>query len=190
MTDERQPPAPREEFQRQYTQFRPAVIAFFRRRGFPLEEAQDLAQDTFLRAFKGLPGFRGEASLKTWLLRIAANVWRNELRARGAQKREAAHVPLDDAPESALTEGSATRTPDGQDGPFDALWEQERRELVTRALGELPPQMQRCMQLLVTGELKYREIADVMQISIGAVKSQLHEARERLKSQLGRHLTG
>ncbi len=190
MTEEQQRPAAREEFQRQYTQYRPAVIAFFRRRGFPLEEALDLTQDTFLRAFNGLPGFRGESSFKTWLLRIATNVWRNELRARGAQKREASQVPLDEAPESSLTESSASRVVDGQEGPFDALWEQERGELVTSALNELPPQMQRCMLLLVTGEMKYREIADVMQISIGAVKSQLHEARERLKSRLGRHLTG
>jgi RNA polymerase sigma-70 factor (ECF subfamily) len=190
MTDERRRPGQPEEFHRQYEQFLPAVIAFFRRQGFPLEEARDLAQDTFVRAFNGLPGFRGEAAFKTWVLKIAANVWRNELRARAAQKREAPRVPLDEAPDSALAEGSGMGAADGNDGPYDALWEQQRRDLVRVALQDLPPQMQRCMLLHVGGDLKYREIAAVMKISIGAVKSQLHEARERLKSRLGRQLSG
>ncbi len=190
MTDERPAPGQSEEFQQLYVQFFPAVIAYFRRQGFPLDEARDLAQDTFVRAFAGLAGFRREASFKTWLLKIATNVWRNELRARGALKREAPRVPLDEAQEQALAEGSGMGAEDGKDGPFDALWERQRRELVRGALQDLPPQMQRCMLLHVGGDLKYREIAAVMKISIGAVKSQLHEARERLKSRLGRHLTG
>jgi RNA polymerase sigma-70 factor (ECF subfamily) len=190
MTDERPTPDHPEDFQRLYVQFYPSVMAYFRRQGFPLEEARDLTQDTFVRAFAGIAGFRREAAFKTWLLKIATNVWRNELRARGAQKREAPRVPLEDAPEYALAEGSMSGADDGKDGPFDALWERQRRELVQGALKDLPPQMRRCMQLHVGSDLKYREIAAVMKISIGAVKSQLHEARERLKTRLGRHLTG
>lgn len=189
MTDERHGSGDGDEdFHTLYATHLAGVIAFFRRRGFTAQEARDLAQDTFLRAYHGWEGFRREASFKTWVLRIAANVWRNELRARGAQKREGPRVSLDDAPELAASDGSASFGGNGTNGPYDVLWQRQRRELVHRALRELPPQMQRCMLLHVSGDLKYREIAVVMKISIGAVKSQLHEARERLKSRLGRVL--
>lgn len=189
MTDERQRSGKGDdEFRAHYSTYLPAVIAYFRRRGFATDEARDLAQDTFVRAYHGWEKFRGEASFKTWVLRIAANVWRNELRARGAQKREAPRVSLESAPEPPASGGNTPFGDNGTNGPYEAIRDRERRELLHRALRELPPQMQRCMLLHVSGELKYREIAVVMKISIGAVKSQLHEARARLKTRLGRLL--
>jgi RNA polymerase sigma-70 factor (ECF subfamily) len=180
-----------DDFHGLYVAHLPAVIAFFRRRGFTTSEARDLAQDTFVRAFNGWDKFRHESSFKTWVLRIAANVWRNELRARGAQKRDAPPMSsFDETMEAALGAASTRYGDNGTNGPYDIVWTRQRRELMHRALRELPPQMQRCLLLHVSGDFKYREIADVMNISIGAVKSQLHEARERLKTRLGRFLDG
>ncbi len=180
MTDGRPKPT-NVEFERLYAQYLPSMIAFFRRQGYRLEEARDLAQDTFVRAFNGFSGFRGDAAFGTWLSRIAANVWRNELRARGAQKRDARHVSIDEAeglPASALAG-------DGKDGPYDAAWAQQRHDLVYEAIEKLPPQTQRCLRLRLVQNLKYREIAQLMRISVGTVKSTIHEARAMLKSRLG-----
>jgi len=172
------------EFSDLFLLHRAAVIAFFRRRGFTTDEAHDLAQDTFVRAFHAWEAFRHESSSKTWVLRIAANVWRNELRARGRQKRKA--TPLASFDETAEAASNDTGDPysggNGTNEPYDAVWTRQRRELVDRALRELPPQMKRCLLLHVSGDLKYREIATAMNISIGAVKTQLSFARARLRS--------
>lgn len=190
MTDERHGPSNgQDDFHGLYVAHLAGVITFFRRRGFATDDARDLAQDTFVRAFHGWQRFRGDSSFKTWILRIAANVWRNELRARAARKREAPTLSsLDESADPAYEAATPRHGGNGTNGPDDVIWTRQRRELVDRALRELPPQMQRCLLLHVRGDLKYREIAGAMQISVGAVKSQLHEARTRLKSRLGRFL--
>src|SRR5688500_12694557 len=81
-----------EDLYRRY--YRP-VVAFFARKGFPLEESRDLAQDTFLRVFNKWESFRGESSVETWLFQIAANLYKNRLRTQQTQKRDAQEVSLE-----------------------------------------------------------------------------------------------
>jgi RNA polymerase sigma-70 factor (ECF subfamily) len=165
----------RKLFDRHYEE----AFRFFIRRGFGKEEARDLAQETFLRAIRGLESLRDPASARTWLFSIATNVLRNELRRRAAHKRnseeESREIRQED--EDALE----AEAPDVLDGLLD----QERRELLAAAVRGLPPQMRRALLLRFASNLKYREIAAVMQVSIDTVKSQLAQARARLRKQLG-----
>jgi RNA polymerase sigma-70 factor (ECF subfamily) len=169
--------------------FRP-VFHFFLNRGLPREECLDFAQETFLRVCRSLDEFRGESSIQTWLFRIATNLWRNEVRRQMAEKREAREVSL----EGALAGGepiTADRRFMGwaePSGPLDGLLEDERRKMLRQALDELPPQMRRCILLRIDQNLKYREIAELMKISIDTVKSQISQARDRLERRVGRYL--
>lgn len=178
-----------DDFRQLFNRYHRAVYAFFANRGFTRDESLGLTQDTFLRVYKGIDGFRGEVEFKAWLLRIAANLWKNEVRRRSADKRDGAEVPLDalgaDAVPAAATVGSLAR---GAPNPLDDALAAERVRVVRRLVRQLPPQMRRCVLLRVGQELKYRDIASVMQLSIDTVKSQLAQARQRLKSGLDRHL--
>lgn len=180
--------APEEPFRRIFqVHYRP-VLDFFRHRGFSPEESRDLAQETFLNIFRGIRDFRGESSLGTWVARIAAHIWHNELRRRSTAMRAAAQeVALDDlAPgmepssdrELPFEWGNRPRS------PLLEVLESERMRILHDAFGSLPPQMRRCIQLRVAQDLKYHEIAAAMQLSIQTVRSHLHEARQRLRAKL------
>jgi RNA polymerase sigma-70 factor (ECF subfamily) len=177
----------REEFADLFEEYGPAVSYFFARRGFPPEDCRDLMQETFLKAYRGLAGFRDDAGLRTWLLKIAANVWKNALRSRQTVKRSAMKtVSL----EGALTEdevpegrGEELRQPGSAD-PLDRVLRDESRRMLREAVAELPPRMRRCVQLRIDRSLKYREIAAILQVSVDTVKTQLHQARQRLKGDL------
>lgn len=186
-----------ERFRGLYTRYYRPVVSFFARRGFSPEDSRDLTQETFFRAYLGMARLRGDTSAETWIFTIAANLYRNELRSRTAAKRGGREVGL-----HRLRGGEAAPAEGGEERPevlgqprnpvvtsqktapdLQAL-EQERIRRLREAMADLPPQMRRCVALRVDQELKYREIADTMKISIQTVKSQLHQARERLRDAL------
>jgi RNA polymerase sigma-70 factor (ECF subfamily) len=168
-------PEPEALFLRYY---RPLVV-FFSRRGFSAEEARDLTQETFLKVFKYGEQFRGESHAATWLFQIATNVSRNTLRHQGTAKRDAEEMSVS-APEGAE---AAESVPDTSDPLRDVLSE-ERVRLLREALRDLPPQMRRCVLLRVEHDLKYREIAELLRISIETVKAHLYQARHHLRGTL------
>jgi RNA polymerase sigma-70 factor (ECF subfamily) len=178
-----------EEFRRLFVQHFQSVFFFFLRRGFPREECSDLAQETFLRVYKGIGGFRGEASFQTWLFQIATNLWRNEVRHHMAEKRDAFEVSLEAEVDKGRPIQADRRLPGETrpSGPLDELLADERKRMMREALSALPPQMRRCVLLRIDQNLKYREIAAAMQISIETVKSQISQARDRLETELGRY---
>lgn len=167
---------PEELFQRYY---RP-LVAFFMRRGFPREESRDLAQDTFVRVYKNVGDFRGESSIETWLFKIAGNLYKNKLRSQGTQKRDAPEVSLESV--EGLQVGEAWE--EQAEDPLVAMLSRERAGILRNALKELPPQMRRVVLLRVDGDLKYREIADLMSVSIETVKAHLYQARQQLRNRL------
>ncbi|HEV7518716.1 MAG TPA: RNA polymerase sigma factor, partial [Thermoanaerobaculia bacterium] len=95
-------------------------------------------------------------------------------------KREAQEVPLDEAAE----EPGGAASPAGEAGALDGVLSEERSQVLHHALAELPCQMRRCVELRVHQDLRYREIADLMQVSIDTVKAHLYQARQQLKSKL------
>lgn len=169
-------------------QYRHRVRRFFQKKGAAPEEARDLTQDTFLRVFRGEARLESREQLEAWLFEIARNVWSNALRAESTLKRSASVVSLDEP----LSEEGGPRDvadPAFTDGEQDALTRvitREQLQILHRGLAELPDQMRQCMRLRYQG-LKYREIAEVMRISIETVKSHLHDAKKRLRPLLEPH---
>ncbi len=163
------------KFEQLFERFVHPVNNFFSQRGFSREDCQDLTQETFVGACKGMERFRNESSEGTWLFTIAANVWRNELRRRSTEKREAEEVSIDDAGDL------PSRV---EVDPLAAMVMDKRRELLRRALAELPDRMRRCLILRIYHQLKYREIATAMQVSLNTVKSTISQATDRLQEKI------
>jgi RNA polymerase sigma-70 factor (ECF subfamily) len=174
----------REEiFHRLFRAYYRAVKQFFERReGLDVEAS---VQETFLRVHRGLPEFRGDSSFQTWLFLIAANVLRNQQRGRTTQKRAAAEVPLEAVAGAAEAAGSGPRWYDADDSPLDRVLADERVQVLRVALQSLPPQMRRCVLLRLDQQLKYREIAVRLGISVETVKAHLFQARQQLRDRLG-----
>jgi RNA polymerase sigma-70 factor, ECF subfamily len=142
------------------------------------EEAWDVAQEAFVRAFHSLPSFRGQSAFYTWLFRITVNVATDRHRQRGAQARAF-------GPERVTEEEWARTTPDPGGGPEQQAARKEQRERIRRALDALPPKARTIIMLSDVEGLSYREIAEVLNCPIGTVMSRLHNARKRLKGLLG-----
>lgn len=163
--------------------YRP-VVAFFMSKGFSTEESRDLAQETFLRVYKYREGFRGESSLVTWVFQIASNTYKNALRSMRAQKRDGEEVSL-----STPDDEEAAHSVEDESDPLGEVITGERARLLREALDEIPPQMRRCVQLRTESNLKYREIAVLMGLSIETVKAHLYQARQHLRERLADYFT-
>ena len=134
------------------------------------EDASDLAQETFVRAWKGLGSFKGQAALSTWLYRIAVNVCLNRVSAKRL------HVePL----------GSDRFIDPAAELPGTDLIRQERAEAVRRAIAELPEKQRATLILRTYNEMSHQEIADVLGSSVGTVKANFFHALANLKRMLG-----
>lgn len=160
------------------------IHRFFAERGFPSNECEDLAQETFLAVYRSVKGFRWETDFDGWLFAIARKTLAGALRRAGSLRRSGVEVPIGDVaadlPAPAANDGS---------GPFRQVREGELNRAVSMALAELPDQMRRCATLRFSHGLKYREIADALQISVDAVRVQLTRARKRLRRRLGEGLS-
>ncbi|MBI4678336.1 MAG: sigma-70 family RNA polymerase sigma factor [Elusimicrobia bacterium] len=149
-------------------------------------DAEDLAQDALLRALKALPGFRGESSLSTWVYRITVNTWKNRVRS---EKRRGfwRTVSLNLFTGEEADEEPAFKAPDP---PLDAGLEAgERETMIQEALAELDEDDRAVIVLRDIEDKPYREIAAVLRVPEGTVKSRLSRAREALRRKLKNRLT-
>jgi RNA polymerase sigma-70 factor (ECF subfamily) len=134
------------------------------------EDASDLSQDVFLRAFRGLKSFRGQASLSTWLYRIGVNVCLNRVSVKAPRTESIdARQHLDTRTESAS----------------DRLLRDERAARVRAAVAELPRKQRAALVLRVYQEMPHQEIAKILGSSVGAVKANVFHALQNLKKRLG-----
>lgn len=133
------------------------------------EDANDAAQEAFLSAWRGLPTFRGESGFATWLYRLASNAAIDQLR-RGKHQRE----------ETSIDEPSAI-LPDTGPGPQEAAEGVELREAVAAGLRELSEDHRQILLLREYQELSYEEIAAVLDVDLGTVKSRISRARRALR---------
>lgn len=149
-------------------------------------EAEDLAQDVFLKAYRGLAGFRGTARFSTWLYSIASHHCLNALEARGRQplhQREPERTGEDDPPPR------LERLANGAPGADTLLERQERAQLVQAALARLKTDQRLIVVLRDIQGMSYEAIAEALGIELGTVRSRLHRARMELKGLLAPHLT-
>jgi RNA polymerase sigma-70 factor (ECF subfamily) len=145
------------------------------------EEAWDVAQEAFIRAYQALPAFRGQSAFYTWLFRIVMNVASDRARARAARGRAfgTERVPEEDWDRVMIDK------PAGEQAPDEAAAGAQDRERIMQALGTLSDQHRDIIMLSDIEGLSYKEIADVLEIPMGTVMSRLHNARRRLRTALG-----
>jgi len=161
-------------FEEVYTRFRRPVWRLARRMTDSEEEALDATQEIFLRIWRGLGGFRGDARLSTWVFQIAWNYLRRYRRGMGRQHHllEAASVR---ATEALAQAPDPAPTPDRQAAASDLL------DRVEQALGKLPEHHHVILWLRDAEQLSYQQIAAVLDIPIGTVRSRLARARTALR---------
>jgi RNA polymerase sigma-70 factor, ECF subfamily len=145
------------------------------------EEAWDVAQEAFIRAYQALPSFRGQSAFYTWLYRIVMNVAADRARSRGARGRAfgTERVPEEDW-DRVLPDQRG-----GDESPEAVAARHEQRRKIAQALDALPEHHRRIIVLSDLEGLSYREIADTLEIPMGTVMSRLHNARKRLRAALG-----
>ena len=147
------------------------------------EEAGDLTQETFLSALKAIKKFRGEADLKTWLFRIAINESRNRFRwwkRRFREKTISLDAPANSESETPLSDTFAGSTA----SPEEKVLQRERETALRQALNDLPQIFREVVVLCDIEGMSYEEIASVLEINLGTVKSRIARGREELRRKL------
>jgi len=153
-------------------------------------DAPDTTQEVFLKVFRGIRQFRGKCSLKTWVYRIAVNEASNHRRwwSRHRRKELSIHAALAWNDEEG-EEGTLSQTLlDQGESPYEGAARAELRAAVERAVAELPPAFRTVVILRDIEDLSYEEIAEVLEVRVGTVKSRLARGREALRPKLARYL--
>jgi RNA polymerase sigma-70 factor (ECF subfamily) len=140
------------------------------------EHVEDLAQEVFLRLYRGLESFRGEAKLTTWLYRITLNVAQDEWKRR---KKEQAHTSFDD-PDAGWPE----RISGGDGDAEQILTRKQSIAAVNAALSELSEPERAVIVLFHQEECTYEQIALTLQMPVNTVRTHLHRGRQKLKERL------
>jgi RNA polymerase sigma-70 factor (ECF subfamily) len=166
------------------------LYTFFANRPALRDQADDLTQATLLRAYQNIGQYRFEAAFSTWVRQIAENVWKNAVRDLQAAKRGAPVESLDSAGDEGQEEAGSLKVADPAPTPEAAALAAERVQVLRSAIEALPSGMRKCTELRLFADLKYREISDVTGIGLDTVRSQLFEARKRLKSVLEEYFQG
>ena len=147
------------------------------------EEARDLTQETFLRAFQSIAQFRGESDLRTWIYRIAINQARNRWRWWRRRRRDAT-VSIDDADATGNAAVIAQLSSGNSGNPEHGALAHERERALRKALTGLRPVYREAVVLRDIEGFAYEEIAIALGISVGTVKSRLARGRQELRRKL------
>ena len=158
-----------------------SLINFFYHLGWDRQVAEDCAQEVFLRLHKHLATYEPEAKFTTFLYRVARNLWIDRLRSAAAHGKvvslEATGGPGE---ERTLRE----RVSSGGPSPVDILSRRETEESLKRSIDLLPEEQKTVLVLSEMQGLKYQDIAAILEIPIGTVKSRMHTAMEKLKEMM------
>jgi RNA polymerase sigma-70 factor (ECF subfamily) len=141
-------------------------------------DAADAVQEVFLKVFRNVGHFRNQSSLKTWVYRITVNEAHNQ--RRWFFRHRSREVGLDDEAEN----GRGRAVADSAQSPFDYAFDREKQVLIENALARINPLFREVVVLRDIEDLSYEEIADVLQISLGTVKSRILRGRDALKQEL------
>jgi RNA polymerase sigma-70 factor (ECF subfamily) len=161
-------------FQELVDRYKDLVFALIARTVQDRTQAEDLAQEVFLRVHRGLPYFRGQAKLSTWIYRIVANVCVQE-----AQKRRRSRLGLSlDGPPGGEKDGQPRFTPSARDRQFGDL---ELRDRLEKAIARLPANYRLLIAAHYLKGVQYEDLAEALDLPLGTVKTQLHRAKQQLR---------
>ena len=141
-------------------------------------EVQDVTQEAFIKAYRALPKFRGDSQFYTWLYRIAINTAKNHLMAKG-RRPPGSDIDVQDAEYFE----SAGQLKDIEN-PENQLFGAELKEIVDKAISQLPEDLRTAVTLREFDGLSYEDIADIMDCPVGTVRSRIFRAREAIDKQL------
>lgn len=147
-------------------------------------EVQDVTQEAFIKAYRALPRFRGDAAFYTWLYRIAINTAKNHLVSR-SRRPPGSDVEIEDA--EYYEAGGALRD---QENPENQLFRAELEKVVNNAIKELPDDLRAAVTLREFDGLSYEDIADIMDCPVGTVRSRIFRAREAIDARVQAQLDG
>jgi len=162
-----------EAFRLIFERYSRPVIGFIYDMVSDRELAEELTQETFVRAYRGIRGMNAETKLSTWLFGIARNVARESLRARVKANR---HVDLEDK--------SVLDLSDNEPVPVERLLSKELNELIKRSLAVLDEDKRVVFTLKVFHQCSYEEIAGITGFSLAKLKSDLHRARAEMRRRI------
>lgn len=159
------------------------------------EEARDLAQETFTRGLDKIDSFRGDASPYTWLFRIATNLSISRLRKTQRHRTFSLDQPNGDGAKnedqaSALLDRISAQRKDEQDRPDEEIQRRERNEKVLDALGRLDAEYRAVLVMRDVEGFDYQQMADVLGLPLGTLKSRLFRARLALRDELKAYMKG
>jgi RNA polymerase sigma-70 factor (ECF subfamily) len=143
-------------------------------------EASDVVQEVFLKVFRNIGSFRGQSTLKTWIYRITVNEAHNARRWFFRHRRR--EVELDTNPEEARNWKEII--PDRSRSPFEVAFDREQHVMIEAALEKINPIFREAVVLRDITDLAYEEIAEVLGVSLGTVKSRILRGREALRDEL------
>jgi RNA polymerase sigma-70 factor (ECF subfamily) len=180
-----------EAFAELVAEFQPLVYSVTLRIVRDAEEARDVTQETFLRIYRHFDRFRGEASLKTWVCRIAVNQalnserwWKRRRRAETCSLDEPLTQEEDDRMSLGATLASSAESPE------ETTLAHERQQQLERALGAVKKDFRIAVALRDIEGMSYEEIASILEISVGTVKSRIARGREMLRAILSANGSG
>ena len=176
--EERAEPLDAEAFRRVFDRYFRPVTSFIYDMVGQRELAEELAQETFVRAFKGYGGLRDESKLSTWLFGIAKNVAYEALRSR----KRGRLVGIEEVPE--MQTRDASPQPDGQ------LLNKELGAVIQRALAALDDDKRTVFTLKIFQQKSYEEISTITGFSIAKLKTDLHRARAEMRRRVGPYVEG
>ena len=162
------------------TRFQQPVYALALRLLNDQSEACDVVQEVFLKVFRNIGNFRAQSTLKTWIYRITVNEAHNARRWFFRHRRR--EVELDTGPEE--TRNWKETIPDNGRSPFEAAFDCEQHVMIEAALRRINPIFREAVVLRDITDLSYEEIAEVLGVSLGTVKSRILRGREALREEL------
>jgi RNA polymerase sigma-70 factor (ECF subfamily) len=147
-------------------------------------DAADVVQEVFFKIFRNIGHFRGDSSLKTWIYRIAVNEARNYRRWFSRHRRQEVRLEGD----SGETGGCQNLLADPGRSPFEVALDHETQALIAGALAEMNPAFRAALVLREIEGLGYEEIAEILEVSLGTVKSRILRGRDALRKHLEERL--
>ena len=143
-------------------------------------DASDVVQEVFLKIFRNISNFRAQSSLKTWVYRIALNEAQNRRRWFGRHRRHEVDLDREDDHARSLQDSLS----DGGSSPFDLMIGTETQERIEEALQKISPNFKDVVVLRDIEEMSYEQIAEILNLNMGTVKSRILRGREALRKQL------